>query len=1233
MKRLTAFLTLLCLLGTLVLPVLAVEGEDPAQTTCTKTEGCILPDGHEDTCNVPCAKTPGCALQNGHEGDCFVPCTITDGCTLAADHTGDCVTQTQEPENVPSALSDSPTGLYLRFWDGDEEMVFTSIRISVGGSLNTQICFNGTPITDLSSLSYEGLNISSIAENGNFFTITPQTAGIHTISYTDTDSQTYSITVDSSEQQYNGPTLVYQTDDSRGDYRLLNIGQSFTAQIFYMGEPLRSMEDLLVDVGLEVSVDDNGYFTIRAMESGTHYIRYLDGRIQFMTPPDATNVKDGLYFLFSRDPSEGPVYINEIGLSCPGSFSAPAFLIKDGVATQVTDGSRLSCSDGGLNWFLNGANNCQIETTSGGHHVLTYTDGDGAAYHATFHVTEMGTLYARKVVNGQATGEYLSRLAVTEDEPVEVVFYYQNSASQYVRFIGQISGNDDCVQVSYNAGTGTYTVTASGFDAPGHEGSTDSYYKKFLIGNVDDYHMYRMWLDRSEAYRLALKPEGGTTVYDYILELGKSVTVDVLFGQPSSGLTAYTGTLTCSNGLTLTKTDTGYTLSAEEPGEYALTCTENGKTYTVAITAVPASSGGSLFALSGASSSPLFSTAILCGETRSLRLCYGSYGNYQTLEKEQLTLSGDSVTIENGEDGTILLTGVHFGQTLLQYTDGDGITHNYTVKCYDNSDQALFARYSSMATDATVTIPFNGNDLCVGFAIHTEDTMYMWPGNTFTVEVGDNSDEGIREELSVGAMLVESNSTVGGLADPSFYNTIQNAHISILSGTNTQNLQVGEASTVHWLNRKLEQIHVEAGSGEYFDATLLLTFDVKQGNQVGRYYRTARLSYKALPHDNVTVDITEADVLNTLLSNKYVLINYLEDTIEGYTYSGGSITLQLPAVTYDKIIVSQVLLTGSSDFMATLTLKGADGGGTVIPGLYSKGFLTYVDGITFDGSSGIPMPGLNATCGIYVNNRPTTVQPEFDLETLKKYHPDFIGITDETVLQRLYDNYNPSVPTTGNAYNVGNVTNCTFQNLDYAMYSSEGGVVTEGSYNTIQSCTYGFWLDCPVEKGYVWQVLFHDNTFIENQEAVHIGQIPDDMSPYYVRFRDNKFYENGTDFAVASPGQFYFQRNYFGGKWKTMALRTAGDGTDTARAAAIQAGSGTVLVTNPCRSQPDSITGLWIYDTDENQNTMIFQSEADAMTANPDCILELSGDLDIPILDNEENIIGVWSVAKGGGAD
>ena len=181
--------------------------------------------------------------------------------------------------------------------------------------------------------------------------------------------------------------------------------------------------------------------------------------------------------------------------------------------------------------------------------------------------------------------------------------------------------------------------------------------------------------------------------------------------------------------------------------------------------------------------------------------------------------------------------------------------------------------------------------------------------------------------------------------------------------------------------------------------------------------------------------------------------------------------------------------------MATLTLKGADGGGTVIPGLYSKGFLTYVDGITFDGSSGIPMPGLNATCGIYVNNRPTTVQPEFDLETLKKYHPDFIGIADETVLQRLYDNYNPSVPTTGNAYNVGNVTNCTFQNLDYAMYSSEGGVVTEGSYNTIQSCTYGFWLDCPVEEGYVWQVLFHDNTFIENQEAVHIGQIPDDMSP------------------------------------------------------------------------------------------------------------------------------------------
>ena len=76
-------------------------------TTCTVTEGCTLPAGHEGECVLPtaedtttaCTVTEGCTLPAGHEGECVLPeteddaaaCTVTEGCTLPAGHEGDCV--------------------------------------------------------------------------------------------------------------------------------------------------------------------------------------------------------------------------------------------------------------------------------------------------------------------------------------------------------------------------------------------------------------------------------------------------------------------------------------------------------------------------------------------------------------------------------------------------------------------------------------------------------------------------------------------------------------------------------------------------------------------------------------------------------------------------------------------------------------------------------------------------------------------------------------------------------------------------------------------------------------------------------------------------------------------------------------------------------------------------------------------------------------------------------------
>lgn len=984
---------------------------------------------------------------------------------------------------------------------------------------------------------------------------------------------------------YSGLRFCFLTQEGQGESLSLDVGENFQCQLQYQGVDITDLNAIGFDSGkLDITLVEN-MFTIRALAAGYCEIRYTEDdciipvNIYQRTIQDV-GVEDGLHFRRIDDKGQN-VFFNRTDFS--GSFSSQLYVVIDGTARLIQDGEGLTVTpDTGLQTSFDSGYFC-MEAQKAGEYTITYGDGDNT-YSAMARVTEIKPLYAR--LNGQ--GELLEALTVTEGEPVKVKFYYRNDAGVEVPIRGTVNTNDGTIQIVYDSETQLHTLTASGTGNVKH-----------AIYTKDDLTIYRMPIYRQKAVRLAVDTGNGLR-YDLVLDEGQETPVTFYFGE-AENMQRYGGEIVCSEGLSLIQRDGKTYLSARTSGTYSVSTTVEGKTYTVPVEVVPALSGGSLFALTDGSSTPQFATSMGYGESVGLRLCYGSYGQYATLGLDDLTVSGNAATVGEDGQGTLILTGSGNGQTLLQYTDADDITHNYVVKCSNSSQN--FA-----ANSATVTLPYGAEELSVGFAWHTEDTMYMFPGTA--VYLGEEEDTGIDDALCFGAMRMRGNDTVDGLANPGFYQSVSNVNLSIFSGTNPQNFQLGQRVNLTWQGVTFSQFSTHADKGANFNVLLLMTFDVQIEGKTCRFYRTAPFSYKTEPHDHVTVDIRDADVLNTILSDRDVLINYLEDNVEGFRYGGGSLTLTLPGVSYNKIIVCQIGPAGSDGYLATLTIRGTEG--TTMPGLLSKGFLTGVEGIHFV-SNGQTMPG-RINCGVRVDNH-TTYQPVFDLNTLMVYHPGFQGLTNNQA-QEKYKSYAPGVPTTGNAYNMNEIRNCAFEGFRYAIYSGGGGMVRSGQGNTITNCDYGYYLNSTAPREYCREVEFQNNTFRDiRSAAVHIGSLPGDLSPYYIRFQNNKFYRTKKDFEVTSEGNYYFQRNYY-------------DEADSHRSAIVTEENGAQVYTCPCRSQPDSISKLWIY---EDQRTAIFQNQASEMTVDPACIPLLTRDVNVPILDEQEQRIAQWTITKKGG--
>jgi len=1148
-----------------------------------------------------------------------------------------------------------PGGLQYGVDENGTINYYNGIGVGAGGSRNVYIYFDGVKIPADFPLVYdrEALEVTPLY-NADVWQIKGLKVGEYTIQYTDNTGRNHILNVFVNGQggMPDNLSLKVVNGDQVNYYNGIDVPVDVTVtfEIYFRKQKVTDPNIQWILSGVTMQYNEQmEAWDITPTVQGENTIRHPNGDddecIRIYGVNSSIDLSEapsepGLYFVIFDN---HPIFTSVIGLSVPGQCNGPIVLVnKHGQAELLTPETHWDYLQfpAGLNvGYDNMFKRWRLEPTYADGHVITYSKGN-ETYELTVNASVREQLYAKVKTGPDTWSEWQSVLHVTEDEPTVVRFAWRNSGGTYIETLGTVSGSNDMITIKRDMNTKESTVLVEEWGV-----------NAFATYAYDDYHIYMMDVISHEAKRLALQKRGSTVlVYDYIGTVGQEVEVALHFGAPSQGLSNYSGTLSVSQGLQLTTVDTAtgkYKLKILTEGEHTISCTVDGKVYTVTVTGAPESSEGSFFALLGNSSAPTFTTTLTAGQVNTLRFCYGSYGDYEVLDANQLNVAGNTVVLEQNGDAVDVGFAAN-GQSLIQFTDGDGIVHNHVVRCFSGLPDMGEAYYSDQSINATVNLPYNGQTVTVGPAYCTTEKMVMWPGNSFNHTEEEDFD--IQDQLVVGAMYAGQGNSVTEPADKKFYDNISNFHMSFLSFTNTKDPSAGVNVTLEtpttriWEGRTLQMQKFQGKKGEYFESILLLNFDVNLDGKTHRFYRTADLSYRALPSNKVTVDIADADVLNTLLSNSYCLINYLEDNVDGFVYQGGNLTLKLPNVTYDKLIVSQMILPGSKDVLGVFTIEGS--GETTMPGLYSKGFLHCVNNINFVANPAVKMnfAGESFTCGLLVDNTRTDFQPDFDFNTLWQYHPDFQGLS-QTDAEELFASYFPSVPTTGNSYNIGSITNCTFTGFDYGMRTDFGGFVQGSNNCIIRNCKYGVYINArgaaTLHTDGRGNTIWRNNTFIGNWMPVRIVELPDDLSAYYVRFIDNAFLYNYGDFWITTGGRYFCHRNYYSGKWDDSHKGhwdlndedcwqnpRSVDSGDTARAASIVP-SDTMVVTNPCRSTQNAIDNLLIFDTDEQQHTAIFQSEADSMLVSADSIGKLTTEVEIPILDAEGETIGSWRIEGG----
>ena len=125
------------------------------------------------------------------------------------------------------------------------------------------------------------------------------------------------------------------------------------------------------------------------------------------------------------------------------------------------------------------------------------------------------------------------------------------------------------------------------------------------------------------------------------------------------------------------------------------------------------------------------------------------------------------------------------------------------------------------------------------------------------------------------------------------------------------------------------------------------------------------------------------------------------------------------------------------------------------------------------------------------------------------YNIDFVAPEGEEESRAIYD---------GRSWAV----NCTFRGYDVAMDAGEGDINGMGARYSVF-----YENDTAISSGNLANGLT-GCAFINNDTAVLVPGLMEDLAPFYYRIAENNFVNNSVDFDVQCAGTFYFYRNYYG---------------------------------------------------------------------------------------------------------
>lgn len=728
--------------------------------------------------------------------------------------------------------------------------------------------------------------------------------------------------------------------------------------------------------------------------------------------------------------------------------------------------------------------------------------------------------------------------------------------------------------------------------------------------------------------------------------------INVTFHKGSTGGSIpFTGTVTSSDPDTLevAKTDKGYTLTAKAAGEVTLTGTygEN-KTITCQIEVLAVKVGAEkLFNALGAdpNGNPMRTYLRMSpGESFYTQFRFGtSYDNSEVVTG--LNYSG-CVTLTPSEDGYYQVKATE-GNGLIWYNH-EGVDYTIPVRCAgtDTGDDFGFGNIIEI------------DNVTYGTAIMEQEKMTF--RHNFGAGYLDREDEpGFSKQIVLAAMS-------GGTVATEAYNYISDVRFEMLTCVQESNKNPSSNATLSpTVSRPTDPASgvttwgttVSAEAKKGFHATVAMSFTLSQPDQPPRRITLQCMAHYTAAEGDVVVyanDLTTAGKLNAVLSSREALVNYLRNPGEGAIVKGNpehcetssaQIIMYLPSVTYEGIVVAQTVPDADND--PTTGFIRADGqlrlygsGNTIFRGLVNRGGLNLAENISFEADPNVTMTygGETFTCGILSDYTFTDINVTYDQEYLTKY----CGGTAPS-MQDSIDLVNSQSGRLIGYVDLHLLVNCSFTGFDYGVYATANGMAGGGKACTFTNCYMGIYVNANGSDINSRTVDYSSYTFRNNVYPVRIKSLTMGILPYSVRVHDCNFYDNYREFWITPAGDYYCYRNYYSGCWQdngqcaNYVLNTnctlTFDNYDLEYQASqntgarpgryySESGDAARVISTASRSAPDSYSGFWIYDR-EDQNNRILQSEGSNLALAEESIDALTQDTDVYIVNNDGSEIAV----------